>query len=533
MNSHIKKILIVVMSPFIFFTTSWASEAAIGNKNPYPINYRSDIDKLLNLKSVVVVPAYDNVGGVYKAAAEKKLNDLIVDDHFWSLAELKLPANENGKKFRADWFEEKSDFTQKVMANSQADSLLSIIITKSSSGININLVLYIKDGSPLVSVNYQDEKTFEISKVNEIIADLYFKLKQKLPYNGLIVSRTGNMVTINLGQKNGLKQNDKLSVAQILAIKRHPKLKFMTGVEKEVIGQIVVTKVDSDLSFAQITFEKEVGVIGKGSKLLPVNFVEYGTSKSDTLKPILENDKEASEWIPTPAPQYGKVSLAFGLSDYRIGATNKTGTNSYSSTQGFAPTLKLGLELWFTSEWFGSLDMEQSFFKSKNGLSGSSPDNLNFTHSQYDLIFGYKYAVTGNFWGPQISVGGGFLIGETQVTDSNPTAFTSNSTNGLQLHLGGNFPVSEDYKTAVGAKAKFILFETFKETPVDSGKSDANMNNFGIYLTQQISTHLQFKPEINYGMNSVSYNGSASNANPLRSSEEKTVSYLFGVEYLF
>lgn len=532
MKSYIKRIIIIAVSPFFILNTASAKEAVVGNKNPYPINYRSDIDKLLNLKSVVIVPAYDNVGGVYKAAAEKRLNELIVDDHFWSLAELKLPASENGKAFRADWFEEKSDFTKKVMANSQADSLLSAIITKSSSGITINLVLYIKDGSPLISVSYQDEKTFETSKVNEIITDLYRKLKQKLPYNGLIVSRTGNMVTINLGQKNGLKENDKLSVAQILAIKRHPKLKFMTGVEKEVIGQIVVTKVDSDLSFAQISFEKEIGVIEKGSKLLPVNFVEYG-AKPETTKPILDNEKDATEWVPAPPPQYGKVGVALGISDYKIGAMNRAGTNNYSSTQGFAPTLKLGVELWITSEWFASLDMEQSFFKAKNGLAGSSPDNLSFTHSQYDLVFGYKYAVTGNFWGPQISVGGGFLMGNTQVTDSNPTAFTSNSTNGWQLHLGGNFPVSEDNKTAFGAKAKFVLFETFKENPVNSGKSDATINSFGVYLTHQISTHLQLKPEINYGMNSVSYSGTGSNTNLLRSSEEKAVSYLFGVEYLF
>jgi hypothetical protein len=532
MNSYIKRIIIIAVSPFFIFNLASAKETTVGNKNPYPISYRSDIDKLLNLRSVVIVPVYDNVGGVYKTAAEKRLNELIVDDHFWSLVELKLPANKNGTQFRADWFEEKPDFTQQVMANSQADSLLSAIITKSSSGLTVNLVLYIKDGSPLISVSYQDEKTFEISKVNNIITDLYIKLKKKLPYNGLIMSRTGNLVTINLGQKNGLKQNDKLSVAQILAIKRHPKLKFMTGVEKEVIGQIILTKVDTDLSFAQISFEKEIGVIEKGSKLLPVNFVEYGEQTAST-SPVLENEKDAQEWVPAPAPQYGKVSVGIGVTDYKISAMNKAGTNDYSSSQNLAPTLKLGMELWITSEWFASLDLEQSFFKASNGLSGSTPDSLSFTHSRYDLVFGYKYAVSGNFWGPQLSIGAGFLMGSTQVSDSNPVAYTSNSMNAWQIHLGGYFPISEDNKTAFGAKAKFVLFETFKESPVDSGKGDATINNFGIYFTHQISTNLQFKPEMNYGMNSVSYSGTGSNTNPIRSSEEKSVSYLFGVEYLF
>ncbi len=532
MNSHIKRIFIVVLSPFFFFNFAMAKEVIVGNKNPYPISYRSDVDKLLNLKSVVIAPAYDNVGGIYKAATEKKLNELITEDHFWSLADLKLPAAEGGNKFRVDWFEEQPDFTQKVIQNSNADSLLSAIITKSSSGITINLILYIKDGSPLVSVSYQDEKTFEISKVNEIVADLYEKLKSRIPYSGLIVSRTGNKVTLNLGQKNGVKENDKLSVAQILSIKRHPKLKFMTGVEKEIIGQIVVNKADSNLSFAQITFEKEVGVIEKGSKLLPASFVEYDEN-SKRLKPVFENEKDAQEWIPTPTPQYGKISVAIGGTDYKIGAMNKAGTKSYSSTKAFAPTISLGSELWITSEWFASLEMLLSNFNANNGLNGSTPANLAFTHGQYDLLVGYKYAVTGNFWGPQLSIGGGYLMGSTQVTDSSPTAYTSNSIKGWQFHLGGYFPISENNKTAFGAKTKFVLFETFNEAPVDSGKGDATINNFGIYLTHQISTNLQFKPEINYSTNNVSYSGTGTNADPIRSSEEKAISYLLGVEYLF
>ena len=532
MNSHIKRICSIVLSPFLVLNFAIAKEVVVGNKNPYPVNYRSDIDSLLNLKSIVIVPAYDNVGGVYKVAAEKRLNELISDDHFWSLVELKLPENEKEKKYRADWLDEKPDFTQKIMQNSNADSLLSAVITKSSSGITINLVLYVKDGSPLVSVSYQDEKTFELSKVNEIITDLYAQLKQKIPFSGLIVSRTGNKVTINLGQKNGIKENDKLSVAQILAIKRHPKLKFMTGVEKEVIGQIVVNKADSNLSFAQITFEKEVGVIEKGSKLLPVNFVDYDEN-SKMLKPVLENEKDAQEWIPTPTPQYGKISVALGATDFKVGAMNKAGTNNYSSTKAFAPTIKMGAELWITSEWFTSLEMQLSNFNANNGLSGSTPVNLAFTHGQYDVLIGYRYAVTGNFWGPQLSIGGGYLMSNTQVTDTSPTAYTSNLIKGWQLHLGRYFPISENNKTAFGAKAKFVLFETFNETPVDSGKGDATINNFGIYLTHQISTNLQFKPEINYGTNNVSYSGTGTNTNPIRSSEEKAIAYLLGIEYLF
>lgn len=505
----------------------------VSNKNPYPTTYYSEVDRLLNLKSVAIAPTYDNVGGVYKTTVDQKLNELVLADHTWYLAELRLP-NENKKSFRADWFEEKPDYTKKTILNSKADALLSAVVTKSSSGFSLNLILYVKDGNPLISVSHQDEKTFETSKVNEIVADLYAKVKQRLPYYGMIMSRKGNLVTINLGQKNGIKENDKLSVAQVLAIKRHPKLKFMTNIEKEIIGQIVVTKVDTDLSFAQITFEKETGVIEKGSKLLPLNFIEYRDNPSNnTQQPILETEKDAQEWVPAAPPQFGKVSLALGISDYKISSVDQAGGSSYGATQNLAPTLKLGAELWITSEWYASLDFMRSIFSANHNLSGSSPTSLSFVYDQYDLIFGYRYAISGNFWGPQLLLGAGFLSTSTQVTDTAPTVFTSNQNSGFQIQVGGYFPITESNKTGIGGKAKIILLQKYSESPVNSGEASSKLNHFSIYATHQLTTNIQLKPEIDFGISSASFSGSASRTNPARSTDEKITSYLLGVEYLF
>lgn len=528
-----------VFTFLIFFSLNLSAqqkeaETVVNNKNPFPTSYYSEIDRLLNLRSVAIAPTYDNVGGIYKAVADKKIKELVTEDHSWYLADLKLPAGEKNKKFRADWFEEQPVYTKKTILNSKADALISVIITKSSSGMTVNMVLYVKDGDPLISVTHQDDKTFEINKVNDIIADLYTKMKQRLPYNGVIMSRKGNVVTVNLGQKNGIKVNDQLTVAQVLAIKRHPKLKFMTNIEKEVIGQIVITKVDSDLSFAQINFEKEAGVIEKGSKLLPLNFVDYRNNPDGSITPaILETEKDAEEWLPAVAPQFGKISAALGISDYKISSVNQAGNGGYGTSQSFAPTIKLGGELWITSEWFAGLDIQRSIFSANNGLSGSAPTSLSFVTDQYDLQLGYRYALTGNFWGPQLHFGAGFFSSSTKVTDSAPVAFTSSETNGFQLQLGGYFPVTEDNKTAVGLRAKFMLFEKYSESPVNSGKGDPQMSNFGVYVTHQLTNNIQLRPEISYQLSTTTFSGTATRLNPVRSTEEKTVSYLVGIEYLF
>ncbi len=503
----------------------------ISSKNPHPTSYYSEVDRLLSFKSIVVVPSYDNVGGVYKNSVDNKLKELISQDSSWSLAELKLPSGK--ATYRADWFDDNSDYTKNTILGSHADALLQAVVTKNSSGLNINLTLYAKDGAPFIVVSYRDEKTFELNKVNEIAENLYHQLKQKLPYEGLIMSRKGNAVTINLGQKYGLKVNDKISVAQILSIKRHPKLRFVTNVEKEVIGQIIVTKVDTDLSFAQISFEKESGVIDRNAKLLPIKFIKYNQPGANMLGSIPGIEDGAQEWVPSPSPQFGKISVALGISDYRISSVDLAGGNSFESAQSFAPTLKIGAELWLTPEWYTAFDIQKSLFNTDNGLLGSTPGTLSFDLNRYDILFGYRYSITGNFWGPQLNIGLGYFLNQTHVTDSAPVSFTSTEVSGWNMQVGGYFPITDDYKTSVGAKAKFVFFERYSETPVDSGKAATQFNNFGIYVAHQISTNIQLRPEINYGITRASFSGAANRLNPVRSTDEKFVSYMLGLDYLF
>ena len=526
------RISFVLFNFLVIFSFSSLSHAQADNsKNPYPHIYQNQIDNELSFKTITLAPAYDNVNGIYKSVADKKIKDLIADDHFWSESEFQQADSRSEKKIRFDWFEDQPEYTRNTILNSKADALITTVITKSNTGLSVTLNLFTKSGLLLLTVNQKDEKAFEISKLNEIIEKLYLNLKQKLPYSGFVASRKGNTVTVNLGKNSGLKINDKLSVAQIISIKRHPKLQFMTGIEKEIIGQIIISKVDSELSFGQISFEKESGVIQKNSKILPAGFTKYELQGLD--QPILTNDQQAKEWLPEANAQYGKVSAAVGITDYKISAIDRAGGNSYALSQNFSPTLKFGLELWITSEWFAGLEMKQSFFKATNGLSGSQPDTLSFTLSKYDFIYGYKYAMTGDYYGPQVNIGFGYLSHKTQVTDSSPVALTSTESKGWLLQLGGYFPISDDNKTGLGAKTKFILFSQLTESPVNSGNASPSMTSLNLYLTHQISQNVQIKPEIDYGSINTNFSGTGTNLNSLRSSEEKIMSYLLGIEYLF
>ena len=67
---------------------SWADEKSAKSSSLLLNSYRSTTDTLLTLKTVAIAPAYDNVGGIYKKAAEQKISQLIKEDHFWSFEEI-------------------------------------------------------------------------------------------------------------------------------------------------------------------------------------------------------------------------------------------------------------------------------------------------------------------------------------------------------------------------------------------------------------------------------------------------------------
>ncbi len=69
---------------------------------------------------------------------------------------------------RVDIIAEKPEVVQQILTASEANGMLSTVITKSSNGINIHLILYTQDnGLPLLQLSYQDTSTFEISKFKE------------------------------------------------------------------------------------------------------------------------------------------------------------------------------------------------------------------------------------------------------------------------------------------------------------------------------------------------------------------------------
>lgn len=519
---------VFLMCQFLYVLAN-AQTTSLKNKTPFPTKYSSAADQALVLKTVAIAPVYDNSNNIYKKSVEEHLRNLVQEDYFWALSEFSAEK----KDIRVDEFDENPQLTLQILEKSKADGILTCFLIKGPQGLSIQLNLYSKDGGKLLlREDFQDAKLFEIAKVNTVITTLYNNLKSRLPYSGYVTSRSGNTVTINIGDKSGIKVGDTITVAQILKLNRHPKHNFMTSVEKEIIGRITLAKVEANSSFGEITLEKENGVIERGSKILPLDFVKYPSTDSKPLGDILPGEKNPVEWLPAPTPQFGKISIMAGVTDFSDHTVLTNGTN-LEAEKSLALTFDLATELWITPEYFAELELQQSSFKADNDLSGSSPSSLNYTLNKMDFSFGYKYLIDGNFWGPQVFASLGYYTHSVRVSDSVPTSFTSFDLTGIDLSVGGMFPVTLKNDVAIGAKAKFLFFENLTEKPVTSGGPSSSFNQFDVLATYQYTTNINIKGSISFTNIQTTFSGTGNKTPPSRSLDEKISTYLVGVEYLF
>lgn len=539
-----KIILNLQRSFFIFLSAlliTLASSLAIAqtpakNKNPFPVKYTSEVDEKINLHTITLAPVYDNVKRVYAEPIQKLLVELLQNDKVWGYS----PFPETNKKIFVETYDTKPAEVLEVLNQASSQGLLTAIIAKGPNGLNAKLRLYTLDqGLILAEESFQDLTTFEIPRLREEFITLYQNIKNKMPYRGLILSRRGLEVTLNAGSKNGLVVGQELALAQILKLNRHPKLKYMVSTEKEIIGRVQITKVEPYLSFAQIIFEKETGVVDVGAKILPTQFISYprpivnsvGDVIGDqiTAKPSLADANISTEKSKDPSgPHIGKVIIEGGVSQYDESGRFNIG-GSADTSQKTAPTLFLNGEFWFGQHWFVNFDILQSSFKSQNNLIFSTPTDLNYSYARYTGSVGYYFLVNDDFWGPKASAQLGFSSYKTDVTDTSPTAFTSTSTGAPVIKLAGSFPLEPEFPIEIGASIDLLINPTYSESPTSSQSAVARTNTFGLFASYHVSKTLHFRMDFDFNQIQIDFDGTGLK----RSSTIKMNSQLLGLEYSF
>ena len=147
---------------------------------------------------------------------------------------------------------------------SGVDALICAHVNKQADSVEITMDLFLKsDGLLLGQESSKLEKSFTTEQIDSAARDMYAKLIKKIPYDGLILSREGNRVTVDVGSLDGISKDTIITVDQIISLNRHPKFHFVLGAERVTLGKVKLVKVDETLSFGVILEEKETGQQGR------------------------------------------------------------------------------------------------------------------------------------------------------------------------------------------------------------------------------------------------------------------------------
>lgn len=503
-----------------------------------PLNtYYSEADSELNIKSVVVAPFSDNMSAIYSKPGFEEVNSMLTSDLRWSL--LPFPKGDFGNP---DSFELHPEAVQKILKAAKADALLTGRFSKGPQGLGIRLTLFIgRAGLPFAVEEKVDPSLYETKALRDEVNASLRRLRDRLPYQGVIASRKGGAVTVNIGKNSGVRDGDELSAIQILKVQRHPKLHFMVGVEKEILGKLRVTKADDELSFAVIVSEKEAGLLTSGMKVEQKKMIQYPepvvSKEGDVVqemqdrkdRPVAFGDKPV-EWLPEHAPQFGRVQVQVGFSQYETTASLPA-SGTISGANNFVPTIGLSGEAWITKEWFVAAMLRQTSFSISNDLAGSSPGKLNASTSKYEVSFGRTFLLGDDFMGPKMQVSLGLGKFSSRIDESSPVAFSNMEYGGMNLGFKFATPIDPQMPWDVGAALRYYWDPGVSESVSSGSTKSVNVSDFAFTLGYQVRQNFRYSGELGMEYYSSDFNGTGTR--PATNISHKMTSLLFGIEYLF
>ena len=424
------------------------------------------------------------------------------------------------------------DEASKIMAETKSQALLTSRILRGPQGLSLRMTLYVgANGFPLIQEGKISPKTDALEDIRKEYQKLFEVVHNRMPFDGEILSRNGNDVTLNVGKNWNLKAGQSVDAIQILKIQRHPKHHFIVGAEKSILGKIQLTKVDDYLSFGKIIFEKESHALRVETKILAARAVVYPTVNEKITDPSFGDN--AAEWVPAAPPQFGKLILLAGLGNYTQNADLRD-YGGISATSSLSPTIKLDGEIWLNQDWYLQLSTMQSTFTLSNPVAGDSPGRLNTALSSYTVAGGYNWLLGPDFFGPKMQFSLGIHQWASDPDQSSPTlAFTRMQFGGMYLGFQGMFGLSEGSPWDLGAQFKFYVTKNVSESKSSGSSSSINMIDFSLITKYRKSVRMSYVGYLLFENYSADFSGASTRIDPALKVSHKNTQLLLGVEYAF
>lgn len=502
--------------------------------------YRSEADELVTIRKVGILPVTDNADGIYARYVEDELKNLIGKSHRFDLFQV---TGANPKMTTMD-YERNPSMIRSLGGSNPPDGYIGARVTKNSKGVSITLDLFVRrDGKLFLQEILREDPRYSSAEVKRHTRSLFSNIVKKIPYSGLVLSRQGNRITVDIGKSTGVTKGTIISLEQVISVTRHPKFNFLLTSEKEILGKARLVKVDKTLSFAVILQEKDRGVIQPNAKVTGLNFVKYqdpmavGAKKQKGTpfsKDPVSFGKNPKEWLPEKKPTFGRVGLSLGLGTLRY-AQSLTSGGSFASSTGIYPQLDLNSEIWITPSWFAGATLRQGVFSLDNKLpAGSTPASLNATSTFYDFHLGYNLLLKEDFHGPKARIYMGVNSNNVFVDASTPLSFTTTTYGGLYLGLGASTPFGKDRKIYADIHLTRHIFARLEESPSSSGaSSDNSITVFGFGGDYFLTNRFAIRGELDFEFYATTFSGTGSRGDAGLNMSQNFFTFRGGITYLF
>jgi TolB-like protein len=171
--------------------------------------------------------------------------------------------------------------------------IVSGTVTSLEGNTEINARLIAVDTASIIAA--EKVRASSAARLNDLVNQIVDKIVQAFPLEGYVVMRADNRVTLDLGNKIGVKPNMKFIAFKEGKVIKHPKTGEVLDVETVEIGEIEVIEVREKTSTGLILKEAMSSAI------------EYGTMVRSAVKGQLVHFEEEAPKpepkVPPPPPQ--------------------------------------------------------------------------------------------------------------------------------------------------------------------------------------------------------------------------------------
>ncbi len=510
---------------------------AVAQNRKEGVKLKASVDESLTVHTVLLLPTIDNVDGIFSRPFDKSLAEIVGGDKQWQLLGTHLTSN----MVVPSELVNSPEKVKKMAAHAKADAILVAEVRKNPKDFILALFLFsTKDGQLISQAAATDLDQTSMERAVQQLKSLYAELKFRVPYEGLILSRTKNRVTLNLGSSDGLTAGQELPVSRIIQVTRHPKLGNVIQNEKVVIGKIKLVKADKNLSFGDIVSEIEMGAIQKDAKITgarPLNYAQESWIKKDYMpaemllsENNLENGK-VKEWRPELPPTFGSVGVNLALGSFKQTLSLQDGT-SLTADQKIFPTVNVHGELWINPEWFVNASFGQGTASVKNP-TGGSPGDLTLSMSQYSMDVGYNLLLKDDFFDSKLMFGLGYYAYKLSIDDSVPQGLVSTEYSSPRIMIGARTPMDDANLWYLGGMLYWYLNPGLKERPVTSGSEDSTIVQYALQLDYRWSERLFINSALDFKTFSTDFSGAGSRNIPGTKGTHRFQSFVFGATYMF